>query len=103
MSTSNPASLLLIEDEAPIRKFIRAALTHQGYQLTEAETAAQGLRLAAQQPPDVVILDLGLPDQDGQQVLTQLREWFRGPIIILSARATKPTKSRPSITVQTIT
>jgi two-component system, OmpR family, KDP operon response regulator KdpE len=92
MTTSNPASLLLIEDEAPIRKFIRAALTHQGYHLTEAETAAQGIRLAAQQPPEVIILDLGLPDQDGQSVLTQLREWYRGPIIILSARGNEADK-----------
>lgn len=92
MTPGNPASLLLIEDEAPIRKFIRAALTHQGYQLTEAETAVQGLRLAVQQPPDLIILDLGLPDQDGQQVLTQLREWYRGPIIILSARGNEADK-----------
>ncbi len=92
MTTGNPASLLLIEDEAPIRKFIRAALTHQGYHLIEAETAAQGLRLAAQQPPDLIILDLGLPDQDGQKVLISLREWFRGPIIILSARGNEADK-----------
>lgn len=92
MTTGNPASLLLIEDEAPIRKFIRAALTNSGFQLTEAETGEQGLRLAAQQPPDLVILDLGLPDQDGQQVLVKLREWFRGPIIILSARGNEADK-----------
>jgi two-component system KDP operon response regulator KdpE len=92
MTTGNPAALLLIEDEAPIRKFIRASLTNQGYQLTEAETGEQGLRLAAQQPPDLVILDLGLPDQDGHQVLLKLREWFRGPIIILSARGNEADK-----------
>ncbi|MGC4005572.1 MAG: response regulator [Pirellulales bacterium] len=93
MTTSaGSTSILLIEDETPIRKFIRAALSNQGYRLTEAETAAQGLRLAAQQPPDLVILDLGLPDQDGQHVLVSLREWFRGPIIILSARGNEADK-----------
>jgi two-component system KDP operon response regulator KdpE len=84
--------LLLIEDESPIRKFIRASLPAQGYQLAEAETAAQGLRLAVQQPPDLIILDLGLPDLDGLEVLRQLREWYRGPIIMLSARGKEADK-----------
>src|SRR5438552_14911079 len=78
--------VLLIEDELPIRRFLRASLTGDGYRLVEAETGQQGLRLAAQQPPDLVILDLGLPDLDGQEVLKRLREWFTGPIIVLSAR-----------------
>jgi two-component system KDP operon response regulator KdpE len=78
--------VLLFEDEQPIRRFLRAALGGQGYRLAEAETGAQGLRLAADEPPDVVILDLGLPDVDGQEVLRQLREWLTAPIIILSAR-----------------
>src|SRR5207244_10205931 len=56
------------------------------YRLLEAETGEQALRMAAQQPPDLVILDLGLPDKDGQDVLRRLREWYQGPIIILSAR-----------------
>jgi two-component system KDP operon response regulator KdpE len=78
--------ILIIEDEQPIRRFLRAALTAEGYRLNEAESGQQGLRLATQQPPDLVILDLGLPDQDGQQVLKSLREWLTAPIIILSAR-----------------
>ena len=78
--------ILVIEDEAPIRKFLRASLTNAGYRLTEAETGEQGLRLASQQPPDLVILDLGLPDVDGQEVLLRLREWLKAPILILSAR-----------------
>jgi two-component system KDP operon response regulator KdpE len=82
----NGALLLLIEDEVPIRRFLESSLAAQQYRLLEAETGAQGLRLAAQQPPDVIILDLGLPDMDGQQVLHRLREWYRGPIIVLSAR-----------------
>ncbi len=70
----------------PIRRFLRASLSGEGYRLTEAETGQQALRVAAQQPPDLVILDLGLPDIDGQEVLRQLREWLRAPIIVLSAR-----------------
>ncbi len=78
--------LLVIEDEAPIRKFLRAALADAGYALDEAETGAQGLRLAVSNPPDAVILDLGLPDLDGLDVLKRLRDWYASPIIVLSAR-----------------
>lgn len=83
---SSQYSILIVEDEAPIRRFLRATLTDEGYRVSEAATGSEGLRVAADQPPDVVILDLGLPDQEGQSVLTSLREWFTGPIIILSAR-----------------
>jgi two-component system KDP operon response regulator KdpE len=78
--------ILLIDDELPIRRFLRASLVAEGYRLDEAETGDQGVRLAAQQPPDLVILDLGLPDMDGQDVLRRLREWLRAPIIVLSVR-----------------
>jgi len=78
--------LLLVEDEAPIRRFLRASLTGEGYRVEEADTAKQALRLATQQPPDLVILDLGLPDGDGLDVLRGLREWSRAPVVILSAR-----------------
>jgi two-component system KDP operon response regulator KdpE len=78
--------LLLVEDEAPIRRFLRTSLAGEGYRLIEAETGEQAIKLSAQQPPDLVILDLGLPDVDGQDVLRQLREWLGAPIIILSAR-----------------
>lgn len=83
---NNSPLLLLVEDEPPIRRFLRVSLSGEGYRLAEAETGQQALRAAAQQPPDLVILDLGLPDVDGQEVLRQLREWLRAPIIILSAR-----------------
>lgn len=85
MQGSEPL-ILLIEDEAPMRKFLRAALAAEGFRVLEAETGQQGIRLATQQPPDVVLLDLGLPDIDGQEVLRQLREWLQAPVIVLSAR-----------------
>src|SRR3954452_17781971 len=85
MPTTSPL-LLLVADELPIRRFLRASLAGEGYRLVEAETGQQALKLAAQQPPDLVILDLGLPDLDGQEVLRQLREWLQAPLIILSVR-----------------
>lgn len=78
--------ILVIEDEQPIRRFLRAALEDSGYRISEAATGEEGLRAATSHPPDVVLLDLGLPDLDGQQVLKRLREWYASPVIILSAR-----------------
>ena len=78
--------ILVIEDDQAIRRLLRAALTNEGYRVAEADSGQAGLRLAASQPPDLVILDLGLPDLDGQEVLTRLREWYESPIIVLSAR-----------------
>jgi two-component system KDP operon response regulator KdpE len=78
--------ILVIEDEEAIRRFLRASLATDSYRLVEAASGEQGIRLAAQQPPDLVILDLGLPDVDGQEVLRQLREWLQAPVIVLSAR-----------------
>lgn len=85
MAKTSPL-ILLIEDELPIRRFLRTSLGSEDYRLVEAETGQDAVRIAAQQPPDLVILDLGLPDVDGQDVLKQLREWLKAPIIILSAR-----------------
>ena len=84
--------ILVIEDEQPIRRFLRASLTAEGYQIQEADTGEQGMRLARQQPPDLVILDLGLPDIDGQEVLRSLREWLTTPIVVLSARGQESQK-----------
>src|SRR5437868_3864443 len=78
--------ILLIEDELPIRKFLGASLVSAGFQLDEAGTGQDALRQASRKPPDLVILDLGLPDMDGQEVLKQLREWMTAPVIVLSAR-----------------
>lgn len=84
--------VLIIEDEQPIRRFVRASLTAEGYRVAEAASGEEGLRLAAGQPPDLVILDLGLPGMDGQEVLRRLREWLTAPILVLSARDQEPQK-----------
>jgi two-component system KDP operon response regulator KdpE len=85
MSTTSPR-ILMIEDEAPIRRFLRVSLGNENYEVTEAETAEKGIKLAASMPPDLIILDLGLPDLDGMEVIRQLRDWSTLPIIVLSAR-----------------
>lgn len=82
----NDPIVLLIEDEPPIRRFLHASLTGQGYRVVEAPSGEEGLKLAAERPPDLVILDLGLPGADGQDVLRRLREWLSAPVIVLSAR-----------------
>ena len=83
---SNKSLILVVEDDAAIRDFLRTALTNAGYRLAEAITGEEALDRAARKPPELVILDLGLPDVDGQLVLQKLREWFKAPIIVLSAR-----------------
>lgn len=84
--SSSPPLILIIEDESPIRRFLRAALADEGYRFNEAETGQEGLKLAVNQPPDLVVLDLGLLDMDGLEVVRQLRDWSSVPVIILSAR-----------------
>jgi two-component system KDP operon response regulator KdpE len=83
--TNNPL-VLVIEDEAPIRRFLRATLSANGFQVNEAATAKEGVLQAGMRPPDLIILDLGLPDGDGLDVTRQIREWSKVPIIVLSAR-----------------
>ena len=79
-------TILLIDDEPQIRRFLRIGLTAQHYDVMEAETAQQGLEKAVLNAPKLIILDLGLPVMDGQQLLARLREFYSGPIIILSVR-----------------
>ena len=86
--------ILIIEDEQPIRRFLKASLSNEGYRISEAAAGEEGLRMASAQPPDLVILDLGLPDLDGQDLLSRLREWYPSPIIILSARDQESQKIR---------
>jgi two-component system KDP operon response regulator KdpE len=80
------AGILVIEDEAAIRRFLRISLEAHGYAVFEARTGAEGLLLAGTTNPNLVILDLGLPDMDGQEVIRRLREWSAVPILILSVR-----------------
>jgi two-component system KDP operon response regulator KdpE len=80
------AVILIIDDEAQIRRFLRITLEANGYQVHEAKTGQEGLTQAQQLRPDLVILDLGLPDMDGSVVLQKLREWTTMPIIMLSVR-----------------
>jgi two-component system, OmpR family, KDP operon response regulator KdpE len=86
MPEPGDASVLLIEDEPQIRRFLRAALGAHGYRLVEAESGEDGLLQAATRQPDLIVLDLGLPDLDGLDVIRRLREWASMPIIVLSAR-----------------
>lgn len=84
---SGPAALILvIDDEPQIHRFLRPALEAAGYRVERADTAAEGLRLAATRSPQAVLLDLGLPDQDGHTVLARLRAFSAVPVIVLSAR-----------------
>jgi two-component system KDP operon response regulator KdpE len=90
--TVAPPVVLLVEDEPQMRRFLRAALGTSEYELVEAGTAREGLAQAAGRNPDLILLDLGLPDADGLDVTRQLREWCRAPIIVLSARGKESDK-----------
>jgi len=79
--------LLAIEDDPQIQRFLTAALEAHGHSLEVAGNAADGLRLATLRQPDVIIVDLGLPDMSGLEVIARLREWFQRPILVLSARS----------------
>jgi two-component system KDP operon response regulator KdpE len=79
--------ILVIDDEMQIRRFLRISLMSQGYEVIEAKTGEEGLRLAAILSPDLIVLDLGLPDKDGREVLSELRAWSSVPVVILSVRA----------------
>ena len=83
---SKKSLILIVEDDASIRDFLRTALNTAGFQVSEAITGEEALDRAQRKPPDLVILDLGLPDVDGQVVLQKLREWLTAPVIVLSAR-----------------
>lgn len=83
---TNERTILIIDDEVQIRRLLEITLSANGYKIQEASTAKDGLIIAATQHPVLIILDLGLPDADGIDVLKKLREWYQKPIIILSVR-----------------
>ncbi|WP_020565213.1 response regulator [Methylosarcina fibrata] len=85
MANNNPI-LVIIEDDPPIRRFLRTSLSAYGFTVHEAENGRQGIVEAGVRKPDLVILDLGLPDMDGVDVIKAIREWSMMPIIVLSAR-----------------
>ena len=86
---SNKTNILVIDDEIQIRKLLEITLNSYSYNTMLAATAKEGLTLSVVHPPELIILDLGLPDEDGQQVLIKLREWYLGAIIILSVRSSE--------------
>ena len=88
------SSILLIEDEENIRSFIATTLKNQGYKITTASTGREGLHLSASLCPDIILLDLGLPDLDGMDVIKQLRDWGSTPIIVISARSHEQEKAK---------
>jgi two-component system KDP operon response regulator KdpE len=85
-ATKPSQTALVIDDERAIRRLLRLLLESQGYQVSEAETGNLGLQMAASRRPDVILLDLGLPDMDGLTVLKRLREWTLTPVLILTVR-----------------
>jgi len=84
--SDNKPSVLVIDDELQIRRLLRACLEGSGYQVLEAATGSEGIARAVHHPPDVILLDLGLPDMDGVCVLKRLREWSQVPVVVLSVR-----------------
>jgi two-component system, OmpR family, KDP operon response regulator KdpE len=93
MAASDPKSLVLvIEDDAAMRRFIRASLGAAGYRVAEAAAGREALSAAPLQPPDVVLLDLGLPDMDGLEVIRELRSWSQVPVVVVSARGREKDK-----------
>ncbi len=85
-------SILLVEDDDRIRSFMEAVLTTSGYNVLETTNARTALSMAASHNPDLMLLDLGLPDLDGQQVIRSIREWSRMPIVVVSARGQEKDK-----------
>lgn len=92
MATSSAPVIAIIEDEAPIQKFLQASLHVEGFRVVQATTAKEGVRLITQEHPAIVLLDLGLPDADGINVIKSVRGWSSLPIIVLSARGEEKSK-----------
>ena len=93
-ATMDSASILVIDGELNIRQFLRAAFEFEGFAVEEASDAEEGIRSATLKPPDLIILDLGLPDRDGSSVIERLRSWSNVPIIVLTVRSREREKVR---------
>jgi len=93
MTDESPV-VLVVDDEVQIRRFLRAGLELDGFTVQDAESGAEALRWATLKPPSLVILDLGLPDMDGSEVLERLRTWSNVPLIVLSVRSNEAEKVR---------
>lgn len=91
MSGAEPL-IVVVDDEPPIRRFVKASLSVEGFRVIEAETAREAVRLVTQRLPALVLLDLGLPDADGMDVIREIRQWSQTPIIVLSARGEERAK-----------
>src|ERR1700733_8659376 len=92
MSQTAETPILVVEDEPQIRKFLKAVLTNHHFKPFFAETAKEGLKLIDHHTPEIIILDLGLPDMDGLEVIKSVRKWTQIPIIVLSARGREQDK-----------
>ena len=92
MTASDGPKILIVEDELPIRRFLRVSLENHSYRIVEAVNAREGLLLATSQQPDLILLDLGLPDMDGMELIHTVRDWSQMPIIVLSARGREQQK-----------
>jgi len=86
---SNVAEILIIDDEVQIRKLLRITLQSSNYKVTEAANAKEGITMAANFNPDLILLDIGLPDESGHEVLKKLREWYNKPVIVLSVQSSE--------------
>jgi len=85
----NKPDILIIDDEGPIRRLLEITLQSNNYLVKEAATANKGLIIAANHPPDLILLDIGLPDDSGHNVLKQLRDWYSKPVVILSVQSSE--------------
>src|SRR5580658_4422451 len=92
--TRSMTKVLVIDDEAQIRRFLRAGFELHGFSVLEAENATVGLRIATMNTPDLIILDINLPDLEGSEVLERIRSWSNVPIIVLSIQADEQDKVR---------
>src|SRR5262249_2133613 len=94
MNEEIPVKIVIVDDEEAIRKFLRAALESNGFHVIDAVSGAEAIRQIATHQPDAVLLDLGLPDMDGIEVIQKVREWSSLPVLVLSAKGQEDDKVR---------